>query len=238
MEGDGAGRRARRAEQRRQEILEAAARVFASRGYEKATTREIALEADVAEGTIYNYFAGKQDLVAALAELVRDRLAAIIPQFPSLGDERAVITSAVEQMLDLMAQNQVVIRGLVTALWDRGPHFQGYLIPGAHTLIEMIESYLKARISAGVVRPCDVHVVARMVMGMVVYVAMPYLQDIEPFPSPQERRQQAELLVSVLLDGLRVEGVGTPPLGLLCPGAKTRGRPPGRTASRCDGVEQ
>jgi AcrR family transcriptional regulator len=203
MSSDGAERRARRAGQRRQEILEAAARVFARRGFEKATTREIALEADAAEGTIYNYFTGKQELVAALAEMVRDELAAVIPQFPQHGDERTSIAMAVEQMLTLLAENEVVIRGLVTALWDRGPHFQGYLIPGAQVLIGKIEAYLQARINAGVIRDCDVHVVARMVMGMVVYVAMPYLQDIEPFPLPEERHRQAELLVGVLLDGLR-----------------------------------
>ena len=59
MGSTGEERRARRAKERRQGILEAAARVFARKGFEKATTREIAQEADVSEGTIYNYFASK-----------------------------------------------------------------------------------------------------------------------------------------------------------------------------------
>ena len=38
---------------------------------------------------------------------------------------------------------------------------------------EPVEEYLEAQVSVGVIRPCDVRTVARMVMGMVVYVAMP-----------------------------------------------------------------
>ena len=41
-------RRERRIERRRQEIMEAAAQVFAERGYANATTKEIALVADLA----------------------------------------------------------------------------------------------------------------------------------------------------------------------------------------------
>ena len=39
---------------RRQQIVEAATRVFAAKGFRRATTREVAQEAGVSEGTIYN----------------------------------------------------------------------------------------------------------------------------------------------------------------------------------------
>jgi hypothetical protein len=71
-----------------------------------------------------------------------------------------------------------------------------------------LAEYLEGRIAVGLMRPCDVQTTARGVMGMVVYVAMPYLQGMEPNPSAERRRQQAELLASVLLDGLRARGEG------------------------------
>ena len=43
-------------------MLDAAVRVFSKRGYARATTREIAEAAGVAEGTIYRHFADKQEL--------------------------------------------------------------------------------------------------------------------------------------------------------------------------------
>ena len=48
--------RRRRPAERPAQILDAAERVFNRRGYDRATTREIAAEAGVSEGTLYNYF--------------------------------------------------------------------------------------------------------------------------------------------------------------------------------------
>ena len=47
-------------EARRTQILMGAAQVFAKKGFHKATTKEIAQAAGVAEGTIYNYFKNKR----------------------------------------------------------------------------------------------------------------------------------------------------------------------------------
>jgi hypothetical protein len=114
-----------------------------------------------------------------------------------------MVAQALERVLSVIAENTVVIRGLLTALWDRGYGFHGYLLPGAQRLTARVEEFLQARIAAGAMRPCDVHLVARMVMGMVIYVAVPYIQEAEPMPSAEQRRQQAELMVSILFDGLQ-----------------------------------
>ncbi len=66
-------------ERRRQELLRAAAAVFARRGYERAKVAEIAEQAHVATGTFYLYFPSKEecflDLVAQLYEIVLARVA-------------------------------------------------------------------------------------------------------------------------------------------------------------------
>jgi AcrR family transcriptional regulator len=49
----------------RQQLLEAATTVFSERGFARATTKEIAKVAGVAEGTIYRHFADKRDLFYA-----------------------------------------------------------------------------------------------------------------------------------------------------------------------------
>jgi TetR/AcrR family fatty acid metabolism transcriptional regulator len=51
---------------RRAVILDAALRTFVKRGYPETKVAEIASEAGVAEGTLYNYFASKEDLLLAL----------------------------------------------------------------------------------------------------------------------------------------------------------------------------
>lgn len=204
MLSSGRRRRVRRAEQRRQEILKAAASVFARKGYEKATTREIARAADVSEGTIYNYFASKKDLLLALADMIEVQLEEVIAGLLAEGDDRGEIVRGIDRVLATIADNAVVIRGLVAALWDPAYGFTGYLIPGSQKLIARIESRLQAGIDQGRMRAHDTRTVARMVVGMVVFLAVPYLRGLEAIPSAEERCKQAELLVGVLFDGLQV----------------------------------
>ena len=54
--------------QTRGDVLKAAARVFARRGYEGATIAEIAAEAGLSSGSIYGHFAGKAGLFSAVLE--------------------------------------------------------------------------------------------------------------------------------------------------------------------------
>jgi AcrR family transcriptional regulator len=53
---------------RRQHILDAAADVFSERGYNRASIRDIATAAGVADGTIYNVFENKDALLMALLD--------------------------------------------------------------------------------------------------------------------------------------------------------------------------
>jgi TetR/AcrR family fatty acid metabolism transcriptional regulator len=74
-------------EARRRAILESAVRVFAENGFFAARIRDIAAGAGVAEGTIYLYFDGKDDLlltafrdkVAEFCASVRDVLSSSLP---------------------------------------------------------------------------------------------------------------------------------------------------------------
>src|SRR6266545_4652109 len=64
--------RAERRAQTREELLEAAARVFARKGYAGASVDDIAEEAGFTVGALYSNFEGKQDLfLAALERKVR-----------------------------------------------------------------------------------------------------------------------------------------------------------------------
>ena len=57
---------------RREHILDAATRVFAARGFNGATIRDVARAAGVADGTIYNYFANKDALLFGIFDRLNE----------------------------------------------------------------------------------------------------------------------------------------------------------------------
>ena len=55
-------------ETRRQQILDAALRCFSRDGFHNTTTADIVRQSGVSQGTLYLYFATKDDIIAALAD--------------------------------------------------------------------------------------------------------------------------------------------------------------------------
>lgn len=79
--------RARLEDARRAQILAAAARVFARRGYHRATVAEIARTARLSEGSIYNYFRGKEDLLVHIpTRLIQPIILPLLQWAPTLRD--------------------------------------------------------------------------------------------------------------------------------------------------------
>ncbi|MEU2092253.1 TetR/AcrR family transcriptional regulator [Nocardia beijingensis] len=70
---------------RHRALLDAAARVFAERGYDNTTVAAITAEAGVSRATMYVYFASKEEIFLALAERVRDDFLAA--QEPGIEDD-------------------------------------------------------------------------------------------------------------------------------------------------------
>jgi AcrR family transcriptional regulator len=88
-------------EGRQRALVEAATAVFAERGFDAATTREVAERAGCSEGLIHRYFGGKRGLLMAVVELralsVGRDFEEQVGQFERLEDEiRAILAYAVQ----------------------------------------------------------------------------------------------------------------------------------------------
>ncbi len=82
-------RKEREKEQRRNEIVDAAEKVFFSKGVAVATMDEIASTAELSKGTLYLYFKNKEDLHFAICvrglTLLKEKLTSVVePQFSVL----------------------------------------------------------------------------------------------------------------------------------------------------------
>lgn len=84
-----------RAESTVDAILDAAFQLLEADGVEKLTTNHVAQRAGVSIGTLYQYFASKQDILAALAQrraaAVRDAIAETIIRKPDVSSIRSII---------------------------------------------------------------------------------------------------------------------------------------------------
>jgi AcrR family transcriptional regulator len=61
-------------ERRRRQIADAAVRLFIDKGFHKTTTRQIAQAADISIGSLYEYFASKEDILYLVCEFIHSEL--------------------------------------------------------------------------------------------------------------------------------------------------------------------
>jgi AcrR family transcriptional regulator len=76
------GLRERKKAHTRRVIADAAARLFAERGYERVAVSDVAREAEVSDPTVYNYFPTKEQLVTDRDQHVQDELGRLIRMRP------------------------------------------------------------------------------------------------------------------------------------------------------------
>jgi len=55
-------------EERKQELIDTAERLFLEKGYEQTTVADIVREIEVAQGTFYYYFSSKEEILEAIIE--------------------------------------------------------------------------------------------------------------------------------------------------------------------------
>ena len=96
--------RKQRQVQTREQVIAAAARVFARRGYHRATVEEIASEAGFTIGALYSNFAGKEELFLAIADRQTQaqvgEIHAIADVAEGKGDPSAEATDQIRAFLD------------------------------------------------------------------------------------------------------------------------------------------
>ncbi len=98
---------------RREEILGAARRVFAARGFRGTTIADIAEDADVALGTIYLYFASKEDVFAALNQRFNELIIAALTNVPPAVSLDETVRLRINNVFAACAENRDLVRLVV-----------------------------------------------------------------------------------------------------------------------------
>jgi AcrR family transcriptional regulator len=161
--------RSRRAEAakaaRREEILAAARRVFAARGFRGTTMADIAEEADIALGTIYLYFRSKEDVFAALNQLFGGIIAEAATRLPA-GSTDARVRTSVGRVFAACEENRDLVR-LVVLNSDPESEALKRIREGDETRGRPLVAWLSGGMKEGGIRSGDPAVMSRLIQGLV-----------------------------------------------------------------------
>jgi len=147
-------RRRELAEWRRERILDAALQVFGAKGFDAATTRDLAAGAGVTSGLIYHYFANKEALLVAV---IRERgfTGELIQLLSEAADRPAsiVLPEVVTGFSRIMSERAALIGLFVSSIAN--PMIKAGLDDMLDETQRLLGDYLSARAAAGELRPHD-----------------------------------------------------------------------------------
>ena len=136
------GLRERKKARTRQVIADAAARLFAERGYEQVAVADVARAAEVSEQTVYNYFQTKEQLVTDRDQEVQDELSRRIRA-------RAPGTTPAAAIRDFVLDTVEGIRRIPAEQWRGELGFLAAISPTVHRLaLEMSDRQAAALATA------------------------------------------------------------------------------------------
>ncbi|HEY5999693.1 MAG TPA: TetR/AcrR family transcriptional regulator [bacterium] len=155
-------------EQRREQLLTVASRLFAERGFARTTTRQIARAAGVSEGAMYRHFRGKEDLLLTFVRraVVRsaDDLLAGLGDVPPDDWVRAFL----RDRLELAGRNRTLLKVVIgEALFDQR-FAREYFRTVVEPVLGLIEGEIARRVANGDFRPVDPALAARSLLGLFV----------------------------------------------------------------------
>jgi AcrR family transcriptional regulator len=153
------------AEDTRQAILQAASRVFAEKGYARATTRVLAEAAEVNEVTLFRHFGSKEGLFAAvLAEFGGLAISADMQSRLS-GDYRQDLLAMGQMLMRVFAERGDAMR-LMLCEATHFPELREMMAENPRQLRMMLAAFFQRQIDQGRVRPLHPEALAQAYLGM------------------------------------------------------------------------
>lgn len=153
----------KRPEERREDLLDAAARVFVTKGVPKTTVADITVAAGVAKGTFYLYFDSKEHLLGALKERFVDEIlshAGSLYERVGRDDWWALVDETVTSFVDFMDEHremcQVMVQEGITP--ETSPQFAEC----QRRIDEMFAASIKMGVDSGVFAVSDPALTGRL----------------------------------------------------------------------------
>lgn len=187
---------------RRMQLLQAAIQVFSEKGFHKATVKEIASAAGVADGTLYNYFKNKDDLLIGILDLMNesDRREDDFAQELATEDFRQFMATYLAQRIALLWPNAKIFQAILPEILVnpdlRSRYYEELIAPS----LQIAEEYYGRQIAAGKIRnlnvPLTVRATAATLLGLLVLRLLGDPEIVE------QADALPDVLATIICDGL------------------------------------
>ena len=191
--------------ERRQQLIDAAVRVFAERGFRGATTHEIAAAAGVTEAVIFQHFPDKDTLYSAILEQkARERQAvgwlSDIRTRAEAGDTAGVLQTLYDGLIGQHERDPDFLRLTVYSALEQHPLSRRLQSQGLD-LYNLLESFVVAGQRSGAFRPGPPPILVRALLALPIYYVLQRQVFRTPWPAA-DREEVVTTGVQIALAGL------------------------------------
>ncbi|MFO8102400.1 MAG: TetR/AcrR family transcriptional regulator [Dehalococcoidia bacterium] len=195
------------AELKKGRIMDAALGVFSRKGYGESTVPDIAREAGVAVGTIYNYFQSKRDLLISLMreKFFTEPLLQIMDSADH-ADSAGFLRAFLENRINFGRENADNFVFLFSEVQRNSEVREQWVEQIVHPTLERLKSYLEAGVEEGRFKPLDPETISRALAGMGIGFMLLYSIEKEKSPiRDAEAGRLARALAEMVAGGIQKE---------------------------------
>lgn len=189
---------------KREKILDAALSAFTRRGYGDTTMPNIAAEAGVAVGTIYNYFPGKQELLVALMidRFLTEPFVQILESM-NFSDTEGFLSAFLENRIRFGRENVDSFVFLLSEVQRNSEVREQWVEKIVQPVLKRIQTFLDSGIEDGSFKAMNPEVVSRAIAGMGIgFMLMYSIEKEKSAISQSDPGEMAREMARIVMDGI------------------------------------
>src|SRR5437763_1705536 len=191
-------------EDRREQIIDAAMRVFSQKGFSRATNKDIAREAGITPGLIYHYFESKEALLKAMIEARSPlRLVSSLPAQALALPPEMFLRFLLLQVLSIVEEEKFVllIRTMLPEV-IHNPAMRPLAIGVIQRILGFLGNYFEAKMATGELRQMDVGLTTQVLLGSMIAFILRRQVLRDPLALEYSHEQIADAISEIVLKGL------------------------------------
>ncbi|MFM2311679.1 MAG: hypothetical protein RLZZ04_955 [Cyanobacteriota bacterium] len=189
-------------EDTRTKILQAALQLFAKRGYEATTTKDLAKSAGVAEGTLFRHFSNKKAILIEVATAGWvDILTDLLTELSEMGNYKAVSQVMRRRMLNMRKNGDLMRVCFIEAQYhpELRESIQTEVIS---KMTDVAEAFFETAMEKGIYRRMNPKIVAKVFLGIFAIAGFSEETIMNPDASPKAMQEMAEGISDIFLRGV------------------------------------